>query len=82
MLFLVQFRWSRNPRYLHVPFQCNFDGRNIHGVSTYFFQRNLDGEKSTLFAPVFFDEILMGKNSTSLSVSCKLMITLKEVFLC
>ena len=35
----------------------------------------------TLFLLTFLDVILMGKNSTSFLVSCKLMKTLKEVFL-
>ena len=39
-------------------------------------------EKSTLFARTFFEETLMGNNSTLLLVSCKLMKTFEEVFLC
>ena len=61
-------------------FWCNFDGQKIHVVSTYFFEVLLMVEKSTLFALTFFDQISMGKNSTS--VSCKLMKTFEEVFLC
>ena len=37
-------------------------------------------EICTLFLLTFFDVILMGKNSTSLLVSCKLMKSFKEVF--
>ena len=47
-----------------------------------FFEVLLMVEKSTLFALTFFDEISMGKNSTSFLVSCKLMKTFEEVFLC
>ena len=37
-------------------------------------------EICTLFLLIFFDVILMGKNSTSFSVSCKLMKTFEKVF--
>ena len=119
------------PRHFHLLFRCNFDGRKIHVVSTYFFQCNFAGRKihvvftyfsrsnfdglkirvvsmyvlrcnfggrkiyvvstyffdviclveiCTLFLLTFFDVILMGKNSTSFLVSCKLMKTFEKVF--
>ena len=46
-------------------FRCNFSGRNIHVVSTYFLRGNCDGKKLT-----------------SLLVTCKLMKTFWEIFLC
>ena len=39
-------------------------------------------EKFTLFASTFCDEISMGKFSRSFLVSCKLMKTFEEIFLC
>ena len=50
-------------RHLHVLFRCNFDGRKIHVVSTYFFGRNSLVEKSTLFPRTFFDVISMAEKS-------------------
>ena len=59
------------PRHLRIIFQCNLeihvvstyffwyniDGRKVHVVSTYFCWCNFDVEKSTLFAPSFYDVI-------------------------
>ena len=51
-------------------FRCNFDGRKIHVVSTYFFDVISIVEISTLFLLTFFDVIWMGKNSISFLVTC------------
>ena len=59
--FSIWFRWSKNPRCFTYFYQCNFDGRNMHVVFT------------------FFDVILMGKDLTSLLVSCKLIKTFEKV---
>ena len=75
------------PRHFHVLFRCNFARRKIHVVSTY--SCNFPGPKfhdvstyffCTLFLLTFLDAVLMGKNSASLLVSCKLMKTFEEVF--
>ena len=63
-------------------FRCNLNGRKNYVVSTCFFDVILMIEKTTLFARTFFKEISMGKNSTSFLVSCKLLKTFEEVFLC
>ena len=39
-------------------------------------------EISTLFLLTFFETILMGKNLASFLVTCKLMKTFEEIFLC
>ena len=44
-------------------FRCNFDGRKIHVVSTYFFDVISLVEKSTSFPRTFFDVISMVKKS-------------------
>ena len=64
-------------RKIHVVstyfFRCNFDGRKIHVVSRTFISIISMVEICTLFLLTFFDVILMGKNSTSFLVSCKLI---------
>ena len=61
-----------------------FDVISLVEISTVFlitfFYVTLMVEKSTLFARTFFDKIPM--NSTSFLVSCELMKTFEEVFLC
>ena len=47
------------PRHFCVLFRCNFYGRKIQVVSTYFFDIILLVEKSTLFPRTFFDVISM-----------------------
>ena len=42
------------PRRFHVLFRCNFAGRKIHVVSTYFFRCNFDGRKIHLVSTCFF----------------------------
>ena len=42
------------PRRFHVLFRCNFSGRKIHVVSTYFFRCNFDGRKIHLVYAYFF----------------------------
>ena len=44
-------------------FRCNFDGRKIHVVSTYFFDVISLVEKSASFPRTFFDVISMVKKS-------------------
>ena len=51
------------PRNFRVLFRCNFDGRKIHVVFTYFFQCYFAGRKSTLFPRTFFDVISMVEKS-------------------
>ena len=50
--FNVDITWIRRrpnfdefPIHFRVLFRCNFDGRKIHVVSTYFFRCNFDGRK-------------------------------------
>ena len=64
--FSTEFQWSKNPHCFHV---CFFDVVCLVEIST-------------MFLLTFFDVLLMGKNSTSFLVSCKLMQTFEEVFLC
>ena len=52
------------PRHFRVRFRCNFDGRKIHVVSTYFLRRNFAGQKIRVIFTYFFDVILMVENST------------------
>ena len=47
------------PRHFRVLFRCDFAGRKIHVVSTYFFDVISMVEKSTLFPRTFFDVISM-----------------------
>ena len=77
-------------------FRCHFDGWKIHVISTYSFQYNINGQKIHVISTFFFQGnlsgrnmhvvftlfyvILMGKNSTSFLISCKLMKTFKKVF--
>ena len=42
------------PRHFRVLFRCNFDGRKIHVVSTYFFRCNFDGRKIHVVSTYFF----------------------------
>ena len=42
------------PRHFHVLFRCDFDGRKINVVSTYFFQCNFDGRKICIISMYFF----------------------------
>ena len=42
------------PRHFRVLFQCNFDGRKIHIVSTYSFRCNFDGRKIHVVSTYFF----------------------------
>ena len=42
------------PRHFRVLFRCNFDGRKIHVVSTYFFRCNFDGRKIHIVSTYFF----------------------------
>ena len=44
-------------RHFHVLFRCNFAGRKIHVVSTYFFRCNFDDRKIYLFPRTFFSVI-------------------------
>ena len=42
-------------------FQCNFSGRNIHVISTYFIPRNFDGQKfGNVFSKMLADENIRG----------------------
>ena len=52
------------PRHFRVLFRCNFDGRKIHVVSTYFFDVISMVEKSTSFPHTFFDVISLVEKST------------------
>ena len=52
------------PRHFRVLFRCNFDGRKIHVVSTYFFDVISLVEKFTWFPRTFFDVISMVEKST------------------
>ena len=59
--FNVDITWIRRrpdfdefPIHFHVLFRCNFDGRKIHVVSTYFFRCNFDGRKIHLVSTCFF----------------------------
>ena len=54
------------PRRLHVLFRCNFDGRNIHVDSTYFFDVVSMVKKSKLFLRACFDVISIVEKSTSI----------------
>ena len=78
------FRCNFDGRKIHIVstyfFRCNFDGRKIHVVSRTFISVISMVEICTLFLLTFFDVILMGKNSTSFLVSCKLMKTFEKVF--
>ena len=51
------------PRHFRVLFRCNFDGRKIHVVFTYFFQCYFAGRKSTLFPRTFSNVISMVEKS-------------------
>ena len=42
------------PRHFHVLFRCDFAGRKIHVVSTYFFRCNFDGRKIHIVSTYFF----------------------------
>ena len=42
------------PRHFRVLFRCNFDGRKIHVVSTYFFRCNFAGRKIHVVSTYFF----------------------------
>ena len=55
------------PRRFHVLFRCNFDGRNIHVDSTYFFDVILMVKKYKLFSRTCFDVISMVEKSTSIA---------------
>ena len=55
------------PSRFHVLFRCNFDGRNIHVDSTYFFDVISMVKKSKLFSRTCFDVISMVEKSTSIS---------------
>ena len=47
------------PRHFRVLFRCNFDGRKIHVVSTYFFRCNFDGRKIHVVSRTFISVISM-----------------------
>ena len=42
------------PRHFHILFRCDFAGRKIHVVSTYFFRCNFDGRKIHIVSTYFF----------------------------
>ena len=42
------------PRHFRVLFRCDFDGRKIHVVSTYFFRCNFAGRKIHVVSTYFF----------------------------
>ena len=67
------------PRHFRVLFRYDFDGRKIHVVSRTFISVISMVEICTLFLLTFFDVILMGKDLTSLLVSCKLIKTFEKV---
>ena len=45
--------FDKFPRYFRVLFRCNFAGRKIHVVSTYFFRFNFAGRKIHLASTYF-----------------------------
>ena len=47
------------PPHFRVLFRCNFDGRKIHVVSTYFFRCNFDGRKIHVVSRTFISVISM-----------------------
>ena len=42
------------PRHFHILFRCDFAGRKIHVVSTYFFRCNFDGRRIHIVSTYFF----------------------------
>ena len=59
--FNVDITWIRRrpnfdefPIHFRVLFRCNFDGRKIHVVSTYFFRCNFAGRKIHVVSTYFF----------------------------
>ena len=59
--FNVDITWIRRrpnfdefPIHFRVLFRCNFDGRKIHVVSTYFFRCNFDGRKTHIVSTYLF----------------------------
>ena len=50
------------PRHFRVLFPCNFDGRKIQVVSTYFFRRNFAGRKIHVTSTYFFRCYIDGWN--------------------
>ena len=69
--FDVDITWIRRrpnfdefPRHFRVLFRCNFDGRKIHVVSTYFFRCNFDGRKIHVVSTYFFRCNFDGRKST------------------
>ena len=53
--------FDKFPRYFCKLFQCNFDGRKIHVVSTYFLWRNFTGRKIHLISTYFFQRNFGGQ---------------------
>ena len=53
--------FDKFPRYFCKLFRCNFDGRKIHVVSTYFFRRNFTGRKVHLSSTYFFQRNFGGR---------------------
>ena len=52
------------PRPFDIFFRCHFGGKNIHFVSTYFYDVILIGKKSTSLRGTLFDVILVSKKLT------------------
>ena len=52
------------PRHFRVLFRCNFDGRKIHVVSTYFFQCNFDSRKIHVVSTYFYRCNFAGQKCT------------------
>ena len=51
--------FDKFPRHFRVLFRCDFAGRKIHVVSTYFFRCNFDGRKIHVVSRTFISVISM-----------------------
>ena len=79
--FLTLFWWSKKSTLFPRTFSpCNFAGRKIHIVSTYFFCRDFFGGQDihVFFHVLFFDTISIVEKSTLLPLTFFILILMVE----